>query len=86
MKTYRFDYFLQDFLQLAEDSVELQKENEILISLQKKRQQIEIKRDLNKHIKSSLIQNMTGMAEVNFHDLLTSFFHYLPLRLLLLPF
>jgi hypothetical protein len=86
MKIHRFVFFLKDCLQLAEDSVELQKENETLISLQKKRQQIEIKRDLNKHIKSSLIQNMTGMAEVNFNDLITLFFQFLLLCLFSLPF
>lgn len=56
--------FLIGCLQLAEQSVELRKEKETLGLLRQKRMDLEEKLLIKKLLRSSLIQNMTGVSEV----------------------
>ena len=51
-------------LLLAEQSVELRKEKEMLALLRQRTLHLKEKVELKKLLKSSLIQNMTGAAEV----------------------
>ena len=69
----RWKKFISGCLQLAEESVELRKENETLALLKHRRRQQQENLDLKKLIHASLIQNMNDSPQVNYHSLATRF-------------
>lgn len=70
----RWKKFISGCLQLAEESVELRKENETLALLKHRRRQQQENLDLKKLIHASLIQNMNDSPQVNDHDSLATRF------------
>ena len=70
----RWKKIISGCLQLAEESVELRKENETLALLKHRRRQQQENLDLKKLIHASLIQNMNDSPQVNDRDSLATRF------------